>query len=155
MPIRMSTSTDVHWRMVFDDDNVVADVDFDDISIKYHRGFVSKLVVSKTDTQCWDQQSDVHIGSSLLYSFHNSVVENGANSRIIGVLDNGDNTRTIELDSDHAPSVPIISSEENPDFAADIALLTRNVIIQGESDEENKGKIILTHAFLCSIQSSI
>ena len=138
---RLSNSTNAQLRMAFvpHADVIDVDVDYDDISIKYHRGFVKKLVVSKPDAHCWGQQSDVHVGSSIFYSF-TSVVENGVTAGISNVSDNNDGTMNIELDT--APTIPIISSEENSNFAADVALVSRNVIVRGESEEENKGEFI-------------
>lgn len=130
--------TEVKWELNFVDDGITVDIDFDDMSLK-NLGFVSKLVVSKEDAQCWGEGSKVHISSSLFYSF-NAKVKNGDTVEIKSVQDNSDGTMTIELDPDTTPIIPIITSETNPIYAADAALVSRNVIIQGESEENNKGE---------------
>ena len=110
--------------------------DYDDISIRYHKGYVNELVVDKEDASCWGNKADVHVTSSTFYS-SSSVKGNGFLSQIETVVDNGDGSANIQMNE--ASTLPIISQEENPDFAAEIALVTRNVIIEGEAGEEKKG----------------
>ena len=112
------------------------DLDFDDISIRYHKGYVRDLVVDTQDISCWGIDSDVHVTSATYYSWHNEI-DNGFVSQIKDVTDNGDGTSSIQLEK--ASTLPIISEEENSEYAAQIALLSRNVIVQGHEGQDGKG----------------
>lgn len=128
-----SSSSDFSMRMEFIDDSVAPfyDVDLDDISIR-NLGFVSKLIVNKDDALCWGEGAEIHVGSSNLYSF-NAVRPNGFTSNITSVLDKSDGTREIVLETH--PTIPIITIEDDQHFAADIALVSRNVKVVGDVDE--------------------
>ena len=111
-------------------------LDFDDISISYHQGYVSDLVVDTQDISCWGIDSDVHVTSATYYSWAKEV-DNGYVSQIRNVTDNGDGTSSIQLKK--ATTLPIISEEENSAYAVQIALLSRNLVIQGHEGEDRKG----------------
>ena len=112
------------------------DLDFDDISIRYDQGYVGDLVVDTQDTSCWGIDSDVHVTSAAYYSWY-SERDNGFVSQIRNVTDNGDGTSSIQLVE--AATLPVISEEENSELAVRIALLSRNVIVQGDEGEYRKG----------------
>ena len=57
--------------------------------------------------------------------------------KFLSVSDNLDGTSNLQLSK--AAVLPIISEAENKDYAVEIALLSRNVIIKGENDKTNKG----------------
>ncbi len=112
------------------------DLDYDDISISYHQGYVDELVVDSDDVSCWGPGAETHITTATYYSTA-SEKSNGFESQIASTVDNGDGTTIIQLDK--ATTLPIISEEDNSGYAVDIALLSRNVIVQGESGEDKKG----------------
>ena len=112
------------------------DLDFDDISIRYNKGYVSEFVVDNGDVSCWGNDADVHVTTSTYYS-QSSKKSNGFQSQINAVVDNGDGTSNLTLSD--AAILPIISKEENSDYAIEIALLSRNVIIEGDEGEDDKG----------------
>ena len=112
------------------------DLDFDDISIRYQGGYVDELVVDNGDISCWGDDTDVHVTTATYYSWASQKL-NGFASKISGVVNNGDGTSNLTLSE--AATLPIISKEENSDYAVEIALLSRNVIIEGETGEYRKG----------------
>lgn len=58
-------------------------------------------------------------------------------SQVANVQVNNDGTANLQfLD---AAILPIISVKDNPDHAAEVALLTRNVKIEGDEGEDRKG----------------
>ncbi len=137
------------WQFYFVDGGITADVDYDDVSLK-NLGYVSNLVVAKEDARCWGEGSEVHIGSSVFYSFTNEM-KNGDTAIIKSIHDNNDGTVSLELDPDTAPTIPIITSEDDPTYAADVALVSRNVVIEGESGEENKGEPLFYPSIICTL----
>ena len=132
----IAEATEIYWRGAFQTNNVF-DVDYDDISIKYHQGYVRKLVVSTEDVLCWGVDSEVHVGSSVYYSF-SSVRSNGFDSGIRSMLVTSDATTEITLKD--APTVPVITAAEDDDFKTNVALVSRNVKIAGDEGEDKKGK---------------
>ncbi len=112
-------------------------VDYDDISITYKQGYVDELVVDSEDVSCWGEGADTTVTSSIYYS-KLSHIPNGVNTQIANIVDNGDGTTNIRLNE--AAFVPIISQEENIDYAAEIAILSRNIKIEGDDDGEDNGK---------------
>ena len=117
-------------------DGAKYEIDYDDISIRYNKGYVDELVTDSSHVSCWGDNADVHITSATYYS-DISDIDNGFVTTIKSVVDNGDGTATIKLNE--AATLPIISQEENNDYAVEIALLSRNVIIQGDAGEFQKG----------------
>ena len=118
-----------NWR-----DGGKYDIDYDDISFKYYQGYVNELVVDSGDTSCWGSDSDIHVTSATNY---NNDDRNGGYSQIQSHAENGDGTTNIQLRE--ALTLPIITVEENVDEAVEIALISRNVRVQGDDDEDNKG----------------
>ena len=134
----MAEASELQVKMRFKNsrDGDKYNLDFDDIFIRYHKGYVSELVVDNQDVSCWGNDADIHVTTSTYYN-HDSRKPPGLQSQIISLVNNGDGTATLELSE--AATLPIISSEENSDYAAEIALLSRNVIIKGDEGEDNKG----------------
>ncbi len=134
----LSETTEAWLHMGLDNyrDGDKYNLDFDDISIRYSRGYVDELVVDSDDISCWGNGSDVHVTSASYYSWAQEK-RNGFESQIGSVVDNGDGTANIQLNE--AATLPIITEEENGDYAVEIALLSRNVKIEGEDDEDKKG----------------
>ena len=110
------------------------EIDYDDVSFKYYKGYIDELVVDSGDSSCWGDDSDVHVTSATHYNNHE---RNGGYSQIQSHVANGDGTTNIQLRE--ALTLPIISVEENEDEAVEIALISRNIQIQGDDDEDNKG----------------
>ncbi len=133
----LASAVEVVWRFHFHNArDITVTVDFDDMSIKYHRGIVDKLVVDKADAKCWEPGAEVHVGSSSYYSWQ-WLVPNSFTTVVSDVTDNGDNTLSIGLTD--APYIPILTLAEDKDFATDVALLTRNIKITNSDDEDSKG----------------
>jgi hypothetical protein len=112
------------------------DLDFDDISIRYHKGYVSQLVVDSGNASCWGDGADVHVTSATYYSW---AMEkgNGLLSPIKSLTENNDGTANLQLNV--APTLPIISEEDNKDYAVEIVLISRNIQVDGDDDEYQKG----------------
>lgn len=116
-------------------------IDFDDISIKYKTGQMTKVVVSSNEASCWGIGSKVHIPSSSLYlwpTWHqHTVAPNGITTIVedISMPQNG----LVEITIRDAPFIPVISRLDNHSLAAELVLLSRNVKIQGDNDEADKG----------------
>eukprot|EP00554_Chaetoceros_debilis_P007442 CAMPEP_0194077066 /NCGR_PEP_ID=MMETSP0149-20130528/3732_1 /TAXON_ID=122233 /ORGANISM="Chaetoceros debilis, Strain MM31A-1" /LENGTH=4275 /DNA_ID=CAMNT_0038757959 /DNA_START=113 /DNA_END=12940 /DNA_ORIENTATION=+ len=135
----MAAASDVDLRFhISGSKNLDVTVDWDDISIT-HIGYVDKLVVNAADAQCWGVGSEIYVGTSTYYSFR-SQIENSYSTIIESISDNGDGTVNIGLDV--PPQIPIISKAEDEDFAADLALLSRNFKIKSGTEEENKGAFL-------------
>ena len=134
--ISEALEADLKMKFVNSRDGAKYDLDFDDLSIRYQKGYVNELVVSNEATSCWGNDADVHVTTSTYYS-QSSKKSNGFQSQINAVVDNGDGTSNLTLSD--AAILPIISKEENSDYAIEIALLSRNIIIEGDEGEDNKG----------------
>ncbi len=135
----LANSEKVRARMYFSGSrNIDVDVDYDDFSIQYVKGRVDKLVVDAEDAQCWGEGADIHIGTSVYYSYESdSRVPNGYNTVISEITSSGN---TLELTLAESPFIPIVTATEDEDYAAEVALLSRNVKIESDTDElENKG----------------
>ena len=61
-------------------------LDYDDISVRYHKGYVDELVVDSEDVSCWGNNADVHVTSATYYSELDEK-GNGFVSQIQGVVD--------------------------------------------------------------------
>ncbi len=134
----LANAVEVKWHFHFHNArDITVTVDYDDISIAYHRGIVDQLVVEKDDAMCWGEGAEVHVGTSMYYSYH-WLIPNSFTTTISDVTDNGDDTLSIGLTD--APYIPIVSLAEDGDFVADVALLSRNVKIMSANDEGVEGK---------------
>ena len=111
-------------------------VDIDNISIRYHKGYVNTLIVSNNTASCWGPGSDVHIGTSTYFN-ENKLKPNGYTGVIDSIEDNFDGTLKIKLSE--IPTIPILSTVYSLEFKTDVALLSRNVKIYGAKGEESKG----------------
>ena len=129
-------ASELTWRFVFHKKEDIDDVDFDDISISYHKGYVDSLVVSSNAASCWGSGSELHIGTSTYFNTY-TLKANGYNSVIDSTKDNSDGTLNIKLGD--IPILPILSATDSLELKADVALLSRNIKIYGAEDEENKG----------------
>ncbi len=133
VPDSIASAVEVKWHFHFSSPReVTATVDFDDISIKYHKGALDNLIVNADDAHCWGIGAEVHIGSSTYYSWRQEA-PNSFNTMVRDVTDNYDGTLSIGLVD--APYIPVIAASEHADFATDIALLSRNVKIRSDDDE--------------------
>jgi hypothetical protein len=136
----LSEATEMRWRLAISDSRTKKfNIDFDDISIRYKRGLVDRFTVSANDASCWGEGSEIHVGTSTYYSWNNEV-PNGFTSVIFNNTNNGDGTITFQLKN--PPHIPVVSAEDSPQMAAQVALLSRNMKIFGHFDEDNKGKIL-------------
>ena len=95
---------------------------------------MDELVVDTDDTLCWGAGAGVHVTTASFHSL-SSKKSNGFESQIASTVDNGNGTISIWLDK--AATLPVSSQEENSDYAVDIALLSRKVIVKGEGGHYN------------------
>lgn len=87
------------------------------------------------DAKCWGVGSEIHVGTSVYYSF--ASYGNSYNAVIESISDNNDGTSSLGLAIDSR--IPIISKSEDDDFAADIALVSRNFKVISGTEETQKG----------------
>ena len=112
------------------------DVDYDDISIRFHQGYVDEIVVDSSDVTCWGDDAVIHVTSAIYYSY-SSQKSNGFVSQIQTVNYHGNGLASLVF-KDPA-TLPIVSEEDDADSAVDVALLSRNVVVKGEPEEDGKG----------------
>eukprot|EP00591_Stephanopyxis_turris_P012014 CAMPEP_0195517630 /NCGR_PEP_ID=MMETSP0794_2-20130614/11096_1 /TAXON_ID=515487 /ORGANISM="Stephanopyxis turris, Strain CCMP 815" /LENGTH=1723 /DNA_ID=CAMNT_0040646463 /DNA_START=75 /DNA_END=5246 /DNA_ORIENTATION=+ len=121
-------------RIEFEDtvDGKDADVDYDNISLTFEKGPVKGLILDKDVADCWGPGSDVLITS------HTLSYDEQQEGVIASVTRKTDDTSLLSLEGSILPAT---SEFESSDFAAEVAILTRNVIIEGAKDDEtNEGK---------------
>ena len=126
--------TDFEFRIKMNNRQNTEDVDIDDISMVFKRGYVEKVLVDTDDARCWGVGSDVHFASSVFYNDHHT---NSHTSTISKVEVESDGTY---LTLDNSPFIPIISMEESVEYATEMALVSRNVQIKGQDDEGDSQK---------------
>lgn len=137
---QLAESTRVVYRMAINGDrDKIFDIDYDDMRIQFSQGYINKFVVAKTDALCWGENSEVHVGTSSLYSWNRNEVPNGYTSKIFDVKDSNDGT-TMEFRLKDPPYIPVISTEESATMGAQVALVSRNVKIAGDVDEVDDKK---------------
>ncbi len=125
----------LYMRMINSRDGRKYNLDYDDISITYKHGYVDEVVVDSDDVSCWGERADTHVTSSVYYST-TYFQPNGIDSQISNIVDNGDGTTNIRFSE--AAVVPIVTQEEDIDYAAEIAILSRNIKIEGDDDGEDR-----------------
>ena len=106
----------------------------DDLSMVYKRGYMEKVLVDTDDASCYEVGSDIHIHSSTMYNHYY------LNSYTATITDVDEKPEGTYLTLNDPPVLPIISYEEDPDFAVDLAFVSRNVLIEGADDEEDSSK---------------
>jgi hypothetical protein len=134
----LSLSESVSWGLVLhknSNNDLNPSIDFDDVSISLKDGYVDRLLVDKDESFCWGSNSDVLVTSSTFYNFdytHRNSFTTTMNSSI------EDTVRSITLKD--TPYDPVIAENENVDFASEVALLGRNIVIEAATDGvEGKG----------------
>lgn len=133
-----STATRIDWYLVSDDDST-SDVDFDNFRMSFESGPVSALIV-EDDTgdleSCWGASSEILLTPSGLSFDDVKVVA------ITGIT-GADGITTLQL------AEPIGSSsfsDNEPDFAVEVALLSRNIQFESDSlDTAKGGHLIVLH----------
>ena len=106
------------------------DVDYDDISIRYHQGYVDELIVESSDVSCWGSGADVHVTPAIYYQ--SSYAGSDLSTQIQNVTNNGDGSSSLMLKN--AATLPIVSEENDYKTAVEVVLLSRNLIIEGDAD---------------------
>jgi len=101
-------------------------VDYDDISFKFSEGPVTGITIDSSTSTCWGADSEILITSHTLEYYDQQL------SKIASTRDNNNGTVTLFLE-DTLP--PATSEHMSPDFAVEVALLTRNVIVEGANDD--------------------
>jgi len=115
------------------DDSHDDDIDVDNYSMTFKSGPVTGLVVPDSTgdlASCWGEGSEILVTSPGL-NF------DGVDTPTIkSVTFNGDGTSTLEL------AEPIGStsfSDNEPDYAVEVALLSRNIVFESDSSDDDKG----------------
>jgi len=132
----MAEAQKIYVRMALDWREGLFTIDYDDLSMHYLRGYVDELVVDADDTSCWGENTDIHITSSIFYTWY-TMNMNGYEGSIKNIVVKSDGTHILLND---ITEEPIITMLENAEYAAEIVLLTRNVKITGATDEEDETK---------------
>jgi len=138
---KMSEGTKIEFYHQIDNsrDGHKFTVDYDNVSIRFDKGYAAELVVNKDATSCWGTGSTIHVTSSTLYNYDKQ--GNGYSGLITSIRREGDDA-VIELAE--APFDPIVSETDSADFAAEVALVSRNVKIQGEMiDDSSVGAYLM------------
>jgi len=137
--------TGVEWRWQTDhyhrspeDASSRAVFDFDDISIAFKSGPAEGLTISGPASNRWGPNSEVHITSTTL-SWKDSQV-----AVIDTVTPSADGTTTT-LSFDN-PVDAVLSEKETPGMGAELALLTRNIKIEGSTPVEACGTDMFNQA---------
>jgi hypothetical protein len=134
----LSRALSAEWRLYLTNtrDGHLYTIDYDDLSIRFVRGYVDKLLVDSVDASCWGPGSDVHVTTSTFYNGDGAPIRpNGYKGNIIAVSDAGDGSNALQISP--APTLPIVSQSDSTLYAAEVALLSRNVIIEGSNNEAN------------------
>jgi len=131
----LSRAMSAQWRLYLTNTrDGIYTVDYDNLSIRFLRGYVDKIVVDSADASCWGAGSDVHVTSSTFYNGDGTpIIPNGYVGKIMQVTDAGNGSQFLRISP--APTLPILSQLNSSFYAAEIALLSRNVIIEGSSNE--------------------
>jgi len=126
------------FRIVFNNQDHRYDIDIDDLSMSYKRGYMEKVLVDTDDVACYERGSDIHIHSSTNYNFGSG--GNSFDSYTATITDVDTKPEGTYLTLDEPPIIPVISYEEDPEYAVELAFVSRNVIIEGADDEGNSQK---------------
>jgi len=130
----LSRALSASWRLYLTNTrDGIYTVDYDDLSIRFARGYVDKLIVDSNDASCWGVGSDLHVTSSTFFNDDGQIRPNGYKGKIVQLANTGSGTQLIQISP--APTLPILSLLENSLYAAEVALLSRNVIIEGFNNE--------------------
>jgi len=131
----LSRALSANWRLYLTNTrDGIYTVDYDDLSIKFLRGYVDKVAVDSVDSSCWGAGSDVHLTSSTFYNSDGAPIRpNGYKGKIIQVTAAGNGTQYLQISP--APTLPILSQADSSLYAAEMALLSRNVVVEGSYNE--------------------
>ena len=133
----LSRAVSAVWKLYLSNqrDGYLYTMEYDDLSIRYVRGYVDKVLVDSVDTSCWGAGSDLHITSSTFYNDGTPLIPNGYKGKITQVIEGGNGDQFLQINP--APTIPILSQSDSSLYAAEVALLTRNVVIEGSNNEGN------------------
>jgi len=131
----LSRALSASWRLYLTNTrDGIYTVDYDDLSIRFARGYVDQVVVDNNDASCWGAGSDMHVTSSTFYNGDGTQIRpNGYKGKIMQVTDTGNGNQYLKISP--APTLPIISQLDSFLYAAEVALLSRNVVIEGSANE--------------------
>lgn len=135
------TATELKLYLV-SDDSTHDDLDVDNMSISFQSGPVKSLVLPDSTgdiSSCWGP------GSQLLVTSNNLDFDDVATPTIASVTNNPtDQTTTVELVE---PIEMTSYSDNEPDYAVEVALLSRNIVMESSDTENpvNGGHLIFYH----------
>ncbi len=118
---------DIEFEIIFDnlkDVSPWAVVDYDDLSISFKSGPAEGLIIDGPTTTRWGVNANIHITSSTL---SNRDSQNGV---IQAITRNADGSATLKLKSGIDA---VISDTDSPGQGVEVAILSRNIKIEGES----------------------
>jgi hypothetical protein len=119
-----ASNREVFVRLRVDDGGAAATVDWDALSIEFVSGPVRTLVLSEAASPCWAA------GAELLVTSHTTWFEDAQTAQIESVAVVGGKAR-VRLTSAIARPTTL---SDSADFAVEVALLSRNVAIEGALD---------------------
>lgn len=107
-----------------------ADVDLDDIKLELVNGSISSIIVPDDDVGgCWDAGAEILITSHTLEHDHGQV-----RKLVSPPTRYGDGFVKLELD---AAIIPATTRKQSQDFAVEVALLSRNIVFEGDTDDSD------------------
>ena len=122
------------WPETGGSTDVTVDMDYDDLSVKLKHGPVTGLVVDTSAKQCWGT------GSEVLITSHTASWE-GEQLGVIGGVSasSADGRVTISLTD---PIVRPTTAVDDPNAATEVALLSRNILLEAADDNEDNGGVL-------------
>ena len=107
-----------------------ADVDIDDVKLELLGGSTSSIIVPDNGvSSCWDT------GAEILITSHTLEYDDGQVRKLISApTPYGDGFVKLDLDS---PIIPATTRNQSPDFAVEVALLSRNILFEGDTDDSD------------------
>lgn len=118
-------------RLQFETFNAATiDMDVDDMKLSFTDGSITSILVPDAGvSNCWDK------GAELLITSHTLDYDDGQVRRLVSSpIPTGDGYVMLELDS---AIVPPISIKDSADFAVEVALLSRNIVFEGDTDDSD------------------
>lgn len=127
-----ATADRIDFYLISDDDST-SDLDLDNFSFAFKTGPITGITLPDANgdlAACWGE------GSELLITSPSLTFDDVETPTVASVTSNGDGTTTLELD---APIGATSFSDAEPDYAVEVALLSRNIAFESDSTASNKG----------------
>ena len=96
------------FRIIFNNGENRFDIDIDDLSMAYKRGYIEKVLVDTDSVSCYEAGSDIHIHSSTMY---NNYYSNSFTATITDVDEQPEGTYCAEHNYNIHPSERLLFRE--------------------------------------------